>query len=133
MLNATGDAKDYVEGMWRILQHSKPDDFVLGTGVMHTIRTFVEAAFNNVGTKVAWSGSGVDEFGREAETVKVIVQIDPRYFGPTEVEHLLADPTKAREEQGWTAATSFQGLVDDMMEADLKQVASEAGRKNRHD
>lgn len=128
-----GHANDYVEGMWRILQHTKADDFVLGTGVMHTVRAFVEAAFHHVGRKIEWSGEGVDEIGRDSESGDVVVRVDPRYFRPTEVEELLADPSKAKNDLGWVAATTFQGLVDDMMKADLKQVAKEADRKNRHD
>ena len=128
-----GHARDYVEGMWRILQHDKADDFVLGTGVMHTVRAFVEAAFKHVGRSIEWSGKGVDEIGKDVESGKIVVKIDPRYFRPTEVEQLLADPTKARTDLGWTAETSFQGLVDDMMKSDLIQVSNEVGRKNRHD
>lgn len=128
-----GHARDYVEGMWRILQHDTPDDFVLGTGEMHTVRAFVEAAFAHVDRKIVWSGEGVDEVGHDAETGKLVVQIDPRYFRPTEVEELLADPTKAREVLGWTATTTFQALVSDMMAADLIQVGKEMDRKNRHD
>lgn len=128
-----GHARDYVEGMWRILQHTKADDFVLGTGEMQTVRAFVEAAFGHVGRKIEWSGSGVDEIGRDAESGAVVVRVDPRYFRPTEVEELLADPTKAKTDLGWVATTTFQGLVDDMMKSDLDMVAKEADRKNRHD
>lgn len=128
-----GHAKDYVEGMWRILQHDKADDFVLGTGEMNTVRSFVEAAFRHVGRAIEWSGEGVDEIGRDAGSGDVLVRVDPRYFRPAEVEELLADPTKAREQLGWTSTYDFQGLVDDMMEGDLKTVASEMTRRNRHD
>lgn len=128
-----GHAKDYVEGMWRILQHDKGDDFVLGTGEMNTVRSFVEAAFRHVGRAIEWSGEGVDEIGRDAGSGDVLVRVDPRYFRPAEVEELLADPTKAREQLGWTSTYDFQGLVDDMMEGDLKTVASEMTRRNRHD
>jgi len=126
-----GHARDYVEGMWRMLQHDKPDDFVLGTGEMHTVRAFVEASFAYVGREIAWSGVGVDEVGKDSKTGDVVVRVDPRYFRPTEVEQLLADPTKAKEDLGWVAGTTFKALVDDMMEADLLLVASERGRNNR--
>lgn len=128
-----GHANDYVEGMWRILQHTKADDFVLGTGQMQTVRAFVEAAFHHVGRTIEWSGEGVDEIGTDTDSGTVVVRVDPRYFRPTEVEELLADPTKAKNDLGWVAKTTFQGLVDDMMKADLAQVATETGRKNRHD
>lgn len=128
-----GHAKDYVEGMWRILQHDKADDFVLGTGKMHTVRAFVEAAFTYVGRQIEWSGKGVDEVARDTSTGNIVVKVDPRYYRPTEVEELLADPTKAKTDLGWVAETTFQGLVDDMMRADMEQVAKEAKRKNRHD
>lgn len=128
-----GHAKDYVEGMWRILQHHKPDDFVLGTGEMFTVRRFVDAAFQHVGKTIDWTGEGVDEIGTDSSTGKVVVRVDPRYFRPTEVEQLLADPTKAREELGWTASMDFQGLVSDMMQSDLIAVEAESERKNRHD
>ena len=128
-----GHAQDYVEGMWRILQHDKADDFVLGTGEMNTVRRFVESAFSHVDRTIEWSGEGVDEIGTDTTTGKVVVRVDPRYFRPAEVEELLADPTKAREELGWVAGYDFDGLVADMMKADLKTVASEESRRNRND
>jgi len=127
-----GHAKDYVEGMWRILQHDIADDFVLGTGEMQTVRSFVDAAFAHVDRKIDWSGEGVDEIGKDSETGKVVVRVDPRYFRPTEVEQLLADPTKAKTDLGWTSSFDFNGLVSDMMAADLKVVANEHDRKDRH-
>ena len=123
-----GHAADYVEGMWRMLQQERPDDYVLGTGEAHTVREFVEAAFAHVGRKLAWSGSGTDEVGRDADTGNVLVRIDPRYFRPAEVEQLLADPSKAARDLGWTATHDFASLVDDMMAADLQLVAREAAR-----
>jgi GDPmannose 4,6-dehydratase len=126
-----GHARDYVEGMWRVVQHDVGDDWVLATGETHTVREFVERAFAEVGRTIEWSGEGVDEKGRDATTGDVLVQIDPRYFRPTEVDLLIGDPTKAKEKLGWSHTTSFPDLVKEMMAADLKTVAAEAGRNNR--
>lgn len=129
-----GHAKDYVEGMWRILQQDKPDDFVLGTGEMHSVREFVELAFAHVGIEIRWEGAGVNEIGKNATTGETLVKVDPRYFRPTEVEQLLADPAKAKEVLGWVHTTSFKELVADMMQSDLKIIGEqEATRKQRHD
>ncbi|GGX70550.1 GDP-mannose 4,6-dehydratase [Litorimonas cladophorae] len=128
-----GHARDYVEGMWRILQQDESDDYVLGTGEMHSVREFVELAFSMVDIKIDWSGEGVDEIGKCSKTGRTLVKVDPRYFRPTEVELLLSDPSKAKEKLGWTFTTPFAGLVADMMESDLKLVAREVDRKNRHD
>lgn len=121
-----GHARDYVEGMWRILQHDRPDDFVLATGQTQTVRLFVERAFAHVGVTLDWQGTGVEERGVCTKTGKALVEIDPRYFRPTEVELLIGDPSKAKADLGWEAKTSFEQLVTDMMEADLKTVAREA-------
>ncbi len=124
-----GHARDYVKGMWMMLQADTPDDYVLATGETHTVREFVEKAFNKVGTTIAWKGERgtVDEIGVDAaDESRVLVRIDPRYFRPTEVELLLGDPTKAKRELGWEAELGFEGLVKDMMEADLKMVKGEA-------
>jgi GDPmannose 4,6-dehydratase len=118
-----GHARDYVEGMWMMLQQDKPDDFVLATGETHTVREFVEKAFAIVGTTIVWKGETgtVDEIGVDAnDESRVLVKIDPRYFRPTEVDLLLGDPTKAKETIGWTAKTSFEDLVKEMVEADLE-------------
>lgn len=114
-----GHAKDYVDGMWRIVQQETPDDYVLGTGQAHSVRQFVEKAFDCVGVTLKWRGAGVDEVGLNADTGDALVKIDPRYFRPTEVDILLADPAKAREKLGWTHATSFDTLVEEMVDADL--------------
>ncbi|MEM7728403.1 MAG: GDP-mannose 4,6-dehydratase [Pseudomonadota bacterium] len=114
-----GHARDYVEGMWRIVQHETPDDFVLGTGEMHSVREFVELAFAEAGRTVAWSGSGTDEVGRDARSGDVLVRVDPDYFRPTEVEQLQADASKAERLLGWTHTTPFEALVSDMVQADL--------------
>lgn len=127
-----GHARDYVEGMWRVVQHEVGDDWVLATGETHTVREFVERAFAEVGRTIEWSGEGVDEKGRDASTGDVLVQVDPRYFRPTEVDLLIGDPAKAKEKLGWSHTTSFPDLVKEMMAEDLKIVAAEANRKNRH-
>ena len=114
-----GHARDYVDGMWRILQQDVADDFVLGTGKTHSVRDFVEAAFAHVDRRIEWSGEGADEVGRDAGTGEVVVRIDPRYFRPAEVDLLLADPSKARDVLGWEASVGFSELVDDMMAHDL--------------
>lgn len=123
-----GHARDYVEGMWRIVQHGTGDDFVLGTGKMYSVRDFVERAFAGTGVSLGWSGSGVHEIGQNKRTGKTLVQIDPRYFRPTEVENLLADASKAKRELDWEASTSFTQLVDEMIEADLVQIPKEQTR-----
>ncbi len=118
-----GHARDYVEGMWRILQQEKAEDFVLATGETHTVREFVERAFGHVGKSIEWRGEGVDEVGVDAATGATLVRIDPRYFRPTEVDLLLGDATKAKEKLGWTHTTSFPDLVKDMVESDVKLLA----------
>ncbi|HEY0837794.1 MAG TPA: GDP-mannose 4,6-dehydratase [Azospirillum sp.] len=114
-----GHARDYVEGMWRMLQQDRPDDYVLATGEAHSVRAFVERAFACVGRTIAWTGAGLDEVGVDDATGQVLVAIDPRYFRPTEVNRLLGDPTKARRTLGWTHTTSFAALVEEMVSADL--------------
>lgn len=114
-----GHAKDYVEGMWRILQHDQADDFVLATGETTTVRCFVELAFAEVGRSLAWEGEGVNEVGRDAATGDVLVAIDPAYFRPTEVDLLLGDPSKAKRLLGWRHSTDLSELVREMIAADL--------------
>jgi GDPmannose 4,6-dehydratase len=128
-----GYAGDYVEGMWRILQQDTPDDYCLATGETHSVREFVELAFGHIGCNIKWQGNGVDEQGIDAETGRVLIQIDPRYFRPTEVDELLGDPSKAREKLGWEHKTSFPELVSMMMASDMEVVAEEKDRKERHD
>ncbi len=127
-----GHARDYVEGMWLILQQSKPDDYVLATGETHTVREFVELAFAEIGRRIAWRGKGVDEKGVDAKTGDTLVEIDPRYFRPTEVDFLLGDPTKAHTKLGWRHRTSFPELVRDMVKADRHEVQKERDRRDRH-
>lgn len=126
-----GSAKDYVDGMWRILQQDEPDDYVLATGEMHSVREFVEHAFHAIGRKIVWRGKDIDEQGVDEKTGDVLVEVDPRYFRPTEVELLLGDPTKAREKLGWTHTTSFDALVREMVESDLVEILRELGRHDR--
>ncbi|WP_420562673.1 GDP-mannose 4,6-dehydratase [Thalassobaculum sp.] len=115
-----GHARDFVEGMWRILQQDEPDDYVLATGETHSVKEFVDKSFAYAGMKIEWSGSGLDEVGVDAGSGRVVVRIDPEFFRPSEVDLLLGDATKAKEKLGWVASTSFEGLVEDMMEAELK-------------
>ncbi len=127
-----GHARDYVEGMWRILQQDAPDDYVLATGQTQSVREFVELAFAEIGKTVEWRGEGVAEIGVDADSNQTLVQIDPRYFRPTEVDLLLGDPAKAKDKLGWEAKTDFRALVKDMVAADLEEVLKEEDRKNRH-
>jgi len=113
-----GHARDYVEGMWRIVQHERPDDWVLATGTTTSVRAFVELAFAEIGRKIAWEGSGVDEVGRDAATGAVLVGIDAAYFRPTEVDLLLGDPGKAERELGWRHTTTLAELVSEMVAHD---------------
>lgn len=117
-----GYAKDYVEGMWLMLQQETPDDYVIGTGKMYSVRTFVEKAFNQVGITIKWCGSGLDETGIDAATGNVVVKISEKYFRPAEVELLIADATKARETLGWESKTSIDELVKIMITADLAEL-----------
>ena len=128
-----GHARDYVEGMWRIVQQEQSDDYVLATGEKHSVREFTEKAFACVGTKIEWRGSGVDEKGVDAKSGRVLVEVDARYFRPTEVDLLLGDPTKAHTKLGWRHTTPFDDLVKEMVESDLKGVRSEQERKHRHE
>ncbi len=117
-----GHARDYVEGMRLIVQHDEPGDYVLATGEMHSVREFVELGFAEVGKTIVWQGEGVAERGLDKESGKVLVEVDPRYFRPTEVEQLLGDPTKAREALGWEHKTSFRELVSEMVTEDLAEL-----------
>lgn len=115
-----GNAKDYVEGMWLMLQHDKPDDFVLATGEMHSIKEFIEEAFKLKGFDIKWKGTGVDEIGYDQKTERDIIFIDSKYFRPAEVEQLLGDATKAKTILGWESKTSFRELVKEMVNNDCK-------------
>ncbi len=115
-----GHARDYVEGMWRIVQQDDPDDYVLATGGTHAVREFVELAFSEIGREIEWHGEGVDEVGIDKATGVELVAIDPRYFRPTEVDLLLGDPSKAKRVLGWEHSTPFAQLVKEMVQADLE-------------
>jgi len=116
-----GHAKDYVEMQWLMLQQDKPEDFTISTGVQYTVRDFVNIAAEELGIKLKWSGTGIDETAIDVTTGKTIVQIDSRYFRPTEVETLLGDSTKAREKLGWVPKISFKELVKEMVMCDLNE------------
>ena len=120
-----GHAKDFVEGMWLILQHNEPDDFVLATGVTTTIREFTEKTFAELGISIEWSGSGIDEIGKDAKSGNIIVSIDPVYFRPTEVDSLVGDYSKAKEKLGWSPKFNLTRLITDMVKADLEDAKIE--------
>ncbi|KAF8233591.1 GDP-mannose 4,6-dehydratase [Tricholoma matsutake] len=119
-----GHARDYVEGMWRMLQQDKPDDFVLATGETHRVREFVERSFGAVGIQLKWSGQGVDEQAIDVKTGKVVVKVDSGYFRPAEVDLLLGNPTKAERVLGWKRKVDFDSLVQEMVQADVKAAKS---------
>jgi GDPmannose 4,6-dehydratase len=121
-----GHARDYVEGMWMMMQQAEPGDYVLATGEGHTVREFVERAFGVVGRRIAWRGQGVDEIGTDVKSGQVVVQVDARYFRPTEVDRLIGDPGKAHRELGWRHRVSFDALVAEMVNSDLKLFLSKA-------
>jgi GDPmannose 4,6-dehydratase len=115
-----GHARDYVEMQWLMLQQAEPEDFVIATGEQHSVREFVNLAAEEIGIKIRWEGAGAQEKGYDTASGKCIVAVDPRYFRPTEVETLLGDPSKAKQKLGWEPKTSFQSLVREMMQEDLK-------------
>ncbi len=125
-LNALRDwgyARDYVECMWLILQQQQPDDYVIATGEYHTVREFTTLAFQRAGISLRWEGEGLEEKGIDEKTGKILVEVDPKFFRPAEVEQLLGDPTKAREQLGWNPRkTSFQELINIMVDADLELI-----------
>ena len=120
-----GHARDYVEGMWLMTQQPNPDDYVLATGESHSVREFIEIAFTHTGREIAWRGAGLQERGIDAKTGETLVEVDERYFRPTEVEFLLGDPSKAQRILGWRHKTTFRDLVAEMMKADLECVPIE--------
>ncbi|MEZ5899112.1 MAG: GDP-mannose 4,6-dehydratase [Hyphomicrobiaceae bacterium] len=126
-----GHARDFVEGMWLMLQQPEADDYVLATGETHSVREFVELAFSCVDRKIAWRGKGADEIGYDSATGDELVRIDPRYFRPTEVDLLLGDPSKAHQKLGWSHKTSFKELVSEMVASDLALVERETWRNDR--
>ena len=125
-----GHSKDYVRAMWLMLQQDTPDDYVIATGEMHKVREFVEISFKHLGIDIVWSGNGVDEIGKNKNTEKVIVKINPKFYRPAEVELLLGDPSKAKKNLNWSPAISFTDLVKRMVESDLKKVEKEILKDN---
>jgi GDPmannose 4,6-dehydratase len=121
-----GHARDYVEGMWRIVQQDSPDDYVLATGEAHSVREFVERAFAEVDIKIEWKGKGSSEKGFDSATGRTLVEVDPEYFRPTEVDVLVGDASKAHQMLGWAPATTFERLIEGMVKEDLNSVAEEA-------
>ena len=113
-----GHARDYVEGMWRMLQAPEPRDYVLATNKFYTVRKFIETAFSMRGFDITWSGEGVNEIGTDKHTGKVLIRIDEKYFRPAEVEELLGDATLAAKELGWTPTCGFEQLVKEMVDSD---------------
>src|ERR1700735_4204082 len=128
-----GHARDYVVGMWLIVQKPEPDDYVLATGEEHSVREFVEKAFGCIGRTIEWRNQGVHEKGIDAKDGRVLVEIDPRYFRPTEVERLLGDPSKARQKLGWKHKVSFDQLVREMVETDLSEMRRDGAHRNVQD
>jgi len=120
-----GHAKDYVEGMWRVLQQDKPEDYVLATGVTTTIRDFCNMTFKELGIEIEWKGTGVNEKGIDKASGKTIIEVDPKYFRPTEVDLLLGDAAKARTKLGWVPKYDLPMLVKEMVEEDLKEAKKE--------
>lgn len=115
-----GHAKDYVEAMWAMLQQEKPDDFVISTGEGHTVREFVEAAFKHIGKEICWEGSGLEEIGKEKGTQTIRVKVNPKFFRPADVDFLLGDCSKAKTVLGWKPKITFQELVEEMVDSDIK-------------
>lgn len=133
-LNASrdwGHARDFVQGMWLMLQQPSPDDYVLATGEAHTVREFIEKAFGQVGRRVDWRGTGIEEVGYDEHSGKDLVRVDAKYFRPSEVDALLGDASKARRVLGWRPTVSFGALVQEMVSADLQAVPTEQWRNHR--
>lgn len=127
-----GHARDYVEGMWRILQQDAGDDYVLATGETHTVREFVELAFKEIEVTIEWSGEAESEIGKCADTGRELVAVDPKFYRPTEVDLLIGDPAKAKEKLGWEHSTPFPQLVSEMVQSDLKLIEIEATYRRNH-
>ena len=125
-----GHAREYVRGMWMMLQQDEPDDYVLATGESHSVREFVERAFAEIGAQIRWEGKGTAECGIDAKTGRTLVAVDPRYFRPTEVDHLCGDPAKARQRLGWRHEVDFESLVSEMVREDIAVIEREYRRRD---
>ncbi|MDD3014808.1 MAG: GDP-mannose 4,6-dehydratase, partial [Candidatus Gastranaerophilales bacterium] len=121
-----GHAKDYVRAMYLSLQNEIPDDYVIATGEQHSVRDFCNLAFREIGIDIKWEGEGINEKGIDSKTGKILIEVDSRYFRPSEVESLLGDSSKAREKLGWSPKINFQELVKEMVECDLKEAEKES-------
>lgn len=119
-----GHAKDYVEGMWLMMQHETPEDFVLATGKTYSVKRFVEEAFKNINIKIEWQGEGINEVGINSETKEILIRVDERYYRPAEVDLLIGNPTKAIEKLNWKSKISFEELVKEMVDEDIKTIES---------
>jgi GDPmannose 4,6-dehydratase len=132
-----GHARDYVEGMWKMLQQDEPDDYVLATGENRSVREFVEIAFAEIGREIRWEGEGVEEKGRDAATGETLVEVDPAFFRPTDLSATLGDASKAREKLDWRPRTTFRELVAEMVAADIaraeEKTKSEVGLSSPSD
>jgi GDPmannose 4,6-dehydratase len=128
-----GHARDYVEGIYRIVQQEEPDDFILATGEAHSVREFVELAFGEIDRRIEWRGEGVDETGIDRSSGQVVVRVDPAYFRPTEVDLLIGDPSKAHQRLGWRHETSFGELVREMVRSDLERLQGQRPRRNQRE
>ena len=117
-----GFAKDYVEAMWLMLQQEKPDDYVIATGETHSVREFIELVFKELGIEIIWQGEGAEEVGIDSRTGKIIVEVDPRYYRPTEVELLIGDSSKARKKLGWEPKVRLEELVKMMVQSDEEEI-----------
>lgn len=126
-----GHARDYVEGMWRILQQDEPDDYVLATGRTVPVRDFVTTAFKVAGIDIEWKGEGVEEQGFDRANGRCLVEVDPRYFRPTEVDLLLGDPAKAKEKLGWTATTTLEEMITEMVQSDIREHANSVHQRDK--
>lgn len=128
-----GHARDFVHGMWLIVQQDQPDDYVLATGETHSVRSFVDRAFGEIGIELQWRGGGVEEKGVDAKTGRVLVEVDARYFRPTEVDLLVGDPSKARQKLGWQHTVGLPELVAEMVRSDIERLKTQAQLGERHE
>ena len=125
-----GHAKDYVEMQWLMLQQKYPEDFCIASGHQHTVREFVELAWQYLGKRILWKGEGINEKGYDKETGNLIVEVSPRYYRPSEVDTLLGDPSKAMKKLGWRAKISLEEMINEMMENDIKLAKRDMLNKN---